>query len=83
MRGAAKLQEIEDLYRPFRQKRKTRASVAKERGLEPLAEWIWKQPRQGSLEQEAARYVNADKQVGSAAEAIQGAMDIHCGEYRG
>ncbi|WP_315953807.1 Tex family protein [Paenibacillus violae] len=74
--GAAKLQEIEDLYRPYRQKRKTRASVAKERGLEPLADWIWKQPRNGSLEQEAERYVNADKQVASAADAIQGAMDI-------
>jgi len=73
---AAKLQEVEDLYRPYRQKRKTRASVAKERGLEPLAEWIGKQPRQGSLEAEAARYIDADKQVNSAEEAIQGAMDI-------
>ncbi|MCD1259499.1 RNA-binding transcriptional accessory protein [Paenibacillus athensensis] len=73
---AAKLQELEDLYRPYRQKRKTRASVAKERGLEPLAEWISKQPRQGSLDAEAARYIDSDKQVGSAEEAIQGAMDI-------
>ncbi len=71
---AVKLQEVEDLYRPYRQKRKTRASVAKERGLEPLAEWILKQPRQGSLEEEAAGYVTAE--VASAEEAIQGAMDI-------
>ncbi|MEF3304476.1 Tex family protein [Paenibacillus sp. GYB003] len=73
---AVKLQEVEDLYRPYRQKRKTRASVAKERGLEPLAAWILAQHRQGSLEQEAAKYVDAEKQVGSVEEAIQGAMDI-------
>lgn len=73
---AVKLQEIEDLYRPYRQKRKTRASVAKERGLEPLADWIWSQPRQGDPLAEAARYVNADKGVASAQDALQGAMDI-------
>ncbi|MCZ8512571.1 Tex family protein [Paenibacillus filicis] len=73
---AVKLQEVEDLYRPYRQKRKTRASVAKEKGLEPLAEWIWKQPKQGDLQAEAAKYINGDKGVGGAEEAIQGAMDI-------
>lgn len=73
---AVKLQEVEDLYRPYRQKRKTRASVAKERGLEPLAAWIMTQPRQGSLEREAASYINEDKQVNTTEDAIQGAMDI-------
>ncbi|MFC3771483.1 Tex family protein [Paenibacillus sp. GCM10012303] len=73
---AVKLQEVEDLYRPYRQKRKTRASVAKERGLEPLSAWILTQPRQGSLEQEASKYIDADKQVNTAEDAIQGAMDI-------
>lgn len=73
---AVKLQEVEDLYRPYRQKRKTRASVAKERGLEPLSVWILTQPRQGSLEQEASKYIDADKQVNTAEDAIQGAMDI-------
>lgn len=73
---AVKLQEVEDLYRPYRQKRKTRASVAKERGLEPLALWILSQPRKGSLEQEAARYIDAEKQVHTAEDAVQGAMDI-------
>jgi uncharacterized protein len=73
---AVKLQEVEDLYRPYRQKRKTRASVAKERGLEPLAVWIMTQPRQGSLEQEAAKYIDEDKQVNTADDAVQGAMDI-------
>lgn len=71
-----KLQEIEDLYRPYRQKRKTRASVAKERGLEPLAEWILAQPRVGSLDAEAGKYVDAEKGIGSSEDAIQGAMDI-------
>ncbi|MFD0715276.1 Tex family protein [Paenibacillus sp. GCM10027626] len=74
--AAVKLQEVEDLYRPYRQKRKTRASVAKEKGLEPLAEWLLSQPRQGMPLQEAARYIDADKGVESAEEALQGAMDI-------
>lgn len=74
--GAVKLQEVEDLYRPYRQKRKTRASVAKERGLEPLANWLWSQPRQGEPLVEAARYVNEEKGVPSPEDALQGAMDI-------
>jgi len=73
---SSKLQEVEDLYRPYRQKRKTRASVAKERGLEPLAEWLWSQPRQGEPLTEAARYINEEKGVQTAEEALQGAMDI-------
>lgn len=73
---SVKLQEVEDLYRPYRQKRKTRASVAKERGLEPLALWIWSQPRQGDPLAEAANYINADKGVATAQDALQGAMDI-------
>jgi protein Tex len=73
---AVKLQEVEDLYRPYRQKRKTRASVAKEKGLEPLSVWILSQPRQGDLLAEARKYVNEDKGVASAEDAVQGAMDI-------
>lgn len=73
---SVKLQEVEDLYRPYRQKRKTRASVAKEKGLEPLADWILSQPREGDVLAEAARYVNADKEVATAEEALQGAKDI-------
>jgi Transcriptional accessory protein len=74
--AAGKLQEVEDLYRPYRQKRKTRASVAKERGLEPLALWLWAQPRQGEPLAEAAKYISEDKGVASAEDAVQGAMDI-------
>ncbi|QKS60339.1 RNA-binding transcriptional accessory protein [Paenibacillus barcinonensis] len=73
---AVKLQEVEDLYRPYRQKRKTRASVAKEKGLEPLAVWIWEQPKQGEVLQEAARYINAELGVDDAESALQGAKDI-------
>lgn len=76
IKKSAKLQEVEDLYRPYRQKRKTRASVAKEKGLEPLAEWLLSQPGQGDMLQEAAKFVNAELGVESAEEAAQGAMDI-------
>jgi len=74
--GASKLQEVEDLYRPYRQKRKTRASVAKERGLEPLANWILTFPKQGSALAEAASYVNEEAGVATAEDAVQGALDI-------
>ncbi|WP_256975079.1 MULTISPECIES: Tex family protein [Paenibacillus] len=73
---AVKLQEVEDLYRPYRQKRKTRASVAKEKGLEPFAVWIWGQPKQGDALQEAAKYINAELGVEDAESALQGAKDI-------
>ncbi|MCP3774558.1 RNA-binding transcriptional accessory protein [Paenibacillus sp. MZ04-78.2] len=73
---SVKLQEVDDLYRPYRQKRKTRASVAKEKGLEPLALWIQTQPKQGDLLAEAGKYVSEEKGVQTAEEAVQGAMDI-------
>nr|WP_232436855.1 Tex family protein [Paenibacillus senegalimassiliensis] len=76
---AVKLQEVEDLYRPYRQKRKTRASVAKEKGLEPLAEWLLSQPKQGDPLNESAKYtVSAGVKDGveTPEEALQGAMDI-------
>ncbi|WP_289356344.1 Tex family protein [Paenibacillus sp. S-12] len=74
--SASKLQEVEDLYRPYRQKRKTRASVAKERGLEPLASWIMTFPKQGSALAEAAAYVNEEAGVPTPEDAVQGALDI-------
>jgi uncharacterized protein len=73
---ASKLTEVEDLYRPYKQKRKTRASVAKEKGLEPLANWILSLPKEGSLLAEAEKYVSEEKGVASAEEAAQGALDI-------
>ncbi len=73
---SVKLQEVEDLYRPYRQKRKTRAGAAKEKGLEPLAAFLMSQPKQGDVTAEASRYIDPEKQVHTAEEALQGAMDI-------
>lgn len=74
--AAQTLVVVEDLYRPYRPKRKTRASVAREKGLEGLAQFICAQEAVNPLEEEAAGYVSPDKEVGSAEEAIQGAKDI-------
>ncbi len=67
---------LEDLYLPFKPKRRTRAMIARERGLEPLAETIWRQPLEGHPETEAAAYVNAEKGVADVAAALAGARDI-------
>ena len=67
---------VEDLYRPYRPKRKTRASVAKEKGLEPLAAYILEQTATEPVEKEAEKYVDAEKGVADAKEALQGAKDI-------
>ena len=67
---------IDDLYRPYRPKRKTRASVAKEKGLEPLANIILLQMTGKSIEEEAAAYVNEEKGVSTVSDAIDGAKDI-------
>lgn len=75
--AAATLAEIEDIYRPYRPKRKTRASVAKEKGLQPLADTIYAQQPEspGPLEM-AAGYIDDEKGVATAEEALQGAQDI-------
>ncbi len=67
---------VEDLYLPYRPKRKTRASIARERGLEPLADLIMLQMGKNPLEQEAAAYVSEEKGVATAKAAIDGAKDI-------
>ncbi|MGL5259770.1 MAG: Tex family protein [Lachnospiraceae bacterium] len=67
---------VEDLYRPFRPKRKTRASVAKEKGLEPLAEFILKQDAVEDVLVEASKYVSEEKEVKTAEDALAGAKDI-------
>lgn len=73
---AIKLQEVEDLYRPYKQKRRTKATVAKEKGLEPLALWMLEFPVSGSLEDKAAEYLSEENEVATAEEAIAGAKDI-------
>lgn len=73
---ATKLQEVEDLYRPYKQKRRTRASVAKEKGLEPLANWMLTFPKAGKVEEEAAKFINEELEVNTWEEAVKGAQDI-------
>ena len=74
--AAETLVVLEDLYRPYKQKRKTRASVAKEKGLEPLAAYILEQNAAAPLTEAAQAYVDAEKGVADAKEAIDGAKDI-------
>ena len=74
--AAETLVVVEDLYRPYRPKRKTRASVAKEKGLDGLADLIREQKFSGSLEEAAAAYVNPEKGAADTKEALQGAQDI-------
>ena len=74
--AAQTLVVVEDLYRPYRPKRKTRASVAKEKGLDGLAQFILAQETTAPVEEEAAKYVSEEKEVATAEEALQGAKDI-------
>ncbi len=76
--AAKTITEVDDIYRPFRPHRKTRASVAREKGLEPLAELILMQEPSytPSIEEQAEEYVDSEKGVETAADALQGAMDI-------
>ena len=73
---AATLTEIEDIYRPYKPKRKTRASVAREKGLEPLAAAIFAQETKEYPIDMAAAFVNPEKEVNTPEEALQGALDI-------
>lgn len=74
--AAETLVVVEDLYRPYRPKRRTRATIAKEKGLEPLAAFITLQQAKEPLEAEAEKYISEEKEVKSAEEALAGAMDI-------
>lgn len=74
---AVTLQELEDIYRPYKVKRKTRASIAKEKGLEPLATIIFAQmPSRTTVDEIASKYIDVDKGVNTVEEALAGAMDI-------
>ena len=76
LQQAKTLSELEDLYRPYRPKRRTRATVAKERGLEPLALWLMIQDPRGEPLAEAEKYVDPEKDVPDAESALAGARDI-------
>ncbi len=74
---SSKMQELEDLYLPYKPKKRTRATVAREKGLQPLAEMILKQElNQGSLDEISKEYINESKEVASTADALLGARDI-------
>ncbi len=75
--AALKLQEVEDLYLPYKPKKRTRATIAKEKGLEPLAQRMWQQQDvDGNIEAIAAEFINAEKGVATFSEALAGANDI-------
>ena len=70
------LTEVEDIYRPYKPKKRTRATIATEKGLKPLAEIILSGKFSGNLEEEASKYISEDKKVESQEDALKGAMDI-------
>ena len=74
--NAVTLSELEDIYRPFRPKRRTRATIAKEKGLEPLAEIILQQNYEDNIESISLDYIDTEKGVESSEDALNGAMDI-------
>ncbi len=73
---AVTLAEVEDIYRPYKQKKKTRATIAKAKGLEPLSIIIMLQTEKENIEKIAEKYINPEKEVNTVEEAIQGALDI-------
>ena len=70
------LSELEDIYRPYRPKKRTKATIAKEKGLEPLSQIIYLQQEKKDIYEVASEYINEEKGVATAEEAIQGALDI-------
>ncbi|MEE9232139.1 MAG: Tex-like N-terminal domain-containing protein, partial [Nitrospirales bacterium] len=76
VQAATSMTELEDIYLPYRPKRRTRAMMAKERGLEPLAHSLWAQDSQVDVEAEAAKFLDSDRGVESVEEALGGARDI-------
>ncbi|MFR9240844.1 MAG: Tex family protein [Clostridium baratii] len=73
---AETLTEVEDIYRPYKKKKRTRATIALEKGLKPLSELILEGNYKGNIEEEAKKYINEEKEVKDEKEAINGAMDI-------
>src|SRR5690606_22838078 len=75
IRKATQLQRVEDLYRPYKQKRRTKATIAKEKGLEPLAELIWKQENI-DIKKEAEKYLSEEHELNTTEEVLAGVNDI-------
>lgn len=75
IQASTKLQDVEDIYLPYKQKRQTKAAIARSRGLEPFAQWLLTFPN-GTIEQEAKRYVAADKDLPAVQDVLDGAHEI-------
>ena len=73
---ATKLQQLEDLYRPYKQKRRTKATIAREKGLLPLAEWLLSLPNQAEVEAAAQKYINEEKELTTVEDVLSGAHEI-------
>ena len=80
--AAATLTGLEDIYLPYKPKRKTKASMAREKGLQPLADLLFEQ-KHNNIESEAAKFIDSEKGVNSIAEALSGARDIIAGAIVG
>lgn len=76
IRAAQKMQQVEDLYRPYKQKKRTKAAIAKEKGLEPFAEWLLSFPQSASIETEAEKYLSEDHELLNVSDVIQGGHEI-------
>jgi uncharacterized protein len=73
---AEKMQRVEDLYRPYKQKRRTKAAIAREKGLAPLAEWLLSSPMNGSVEEKAKEYLNEEMELSTVEDVLAGAHEI-------
>ena len=76
IKKAEKMQQVEDLYRPFKQKRRTKATIAKEKGLEPLATWLLSLPSGADINAEASKYLNSEEELNSTEDCLAGAHEI-------
>lgn len=76
IKKATKMQQVEDLYRPYKQKRRTKATIAKENGLEPFAEWLLRLETTPSVEEEASKYINEANEITTVTDVMDGAHEI-------
>lgn len=76
IRAAQKMQQVEDLYRPYKQKKRTKAAIAREKGLEPFAKWLLSFPLEGSVEEKAQEFLSEEMEIQTIEEVLQGAHEI-------
>lgn len=76
IKKATKMQQVEDLYRPYKQKRRTKATIAKEAGLEPLATWVMSFPKETNIEEKAAEFINPEQKLVTVEDVLAGVHEI-------